>query len=465
MNSLYLELELLSPVAITARSATVGGHESLTWIPGGQLLGATAAALLRSQDAALPDEIWRILLSGEVSFGDAWPEIDGQPAPCAPLSLHRPKGAEDPIYNLVIAKRAGKGQLEQVRDLHISGNRHVVQPRRGHTLRTAIGEHGRAREGFLFGIEALDAGQRFLARIDATDPDLLKRVRSCLDGREITVGRSRSAEFGHVAVRVREPWPEPERGEIGERLVLWAISDLALRDLRSGAPRLQLTPADLGLSDDWEVLWEQSFVRTRRYSPFNGKRLRPDLERQVLRPGSVLVLEGPGLDPDEARRLRERLRAGIGEHVQEGFGRIAVNPLLLAGGDLELTRPQPMRPSGEGPMPDDVLGRWLRDRRTALNRGLGAEHHAREMVQSMQRWKIKPSQWGEIRRLAREARFRSGGEGWLRAQIESFLSHGARLHVWPREARETLIEKVRAATPDIVERASTMLARQQEARP
>lgn len=465
MNSLTLELELLTPVSVTRRSATVGGHETLTWIPGGQLLGAVAAAIGSPVDELL----WRLLFSGEVRFGDAWPAVDGRPAYVSPLSFHQPKlGGDGSWTNLAVAERTPGKQFQQVRDLHLTSDGEKVEVSRHHTLRTAVSDEGRAREGFLFGIDALDAGQRFVARIDADDPSLLERVAGLLVDHEISVGRSRSAELGRVRIRrVEGPADAPVVVATGaEKLVVWLVSDLALRDGATGMPRLQLTREDLGLPERWVVDERRSFVRTRRYSPWNGKRRRPDLERQLLQPGSVFVLSGPALDADAAARVTARIRRGLGEHLPEGLGRVLIDPVLLSGSTFTSTAPTPVS-TPNAALPNDALGTWLGSRHRDRAREEHSEAIARALATTPALQGVRRSQWGEIRRMAREARFvtttdRAGPSEHLREQVTAFLGHGARVHTWPAEAREALVEMVAAHPPEVVERASTRLAQRQK---
>lgn len=459
MSSLFLELELLQPVAVSARSTTVGGHETLPYLPGSQLVGAVAQAMRLPQDGPPDEEAWRLLLSGEVRFGDAWPATPSGPAWFAPACLHHPKGNSEEVHNLARVPRGGLGQLEQVREWLVDASGRRVEVRRTHTLRTAVQEEGRAREGFLFGVEALDAGQRFLSRVDADDPDLLVRVRALLVGRTIRVGRSRSAEFGAVAVRERQPWPDPEERP-GEGLVVWLLSDLAVRDRQTGAPRLELLPADLGLPAGWRV--REAFVRTRRYSPYVSVRKRPDLERQVIRAGSAVVLEGPSLGAADRAELRSRVRAGLGEHLAEGLGRVALDPALLAGPRVEIAAAEGEVSPLSAPRPDDGLGRWLTSRWEVLAERERAEAQARDLRRDLGTMRIRRSQWGEIRRLAREARFRPEGGDWLVRQLDERLNSGARLHTWSRSAVERLLGAAKGARPEALERAATLLSREGE---
>lgn len=455
MTSVFLRLVLEGPVAVSRNSATVGGHQCLGYVPGGQLLGAFAATLRLDPSRPLPPDGWRLLGSGELRFGDALPEYGGGQALPMPLSFHRPKGG-GPFVDLTRVRRPSV-QLEQLRDGFLGPGGVVVEPARHHTMRTAIEGEGRAREGFLFGIEALAAGQVFVCQIDADDAELAERARTALDGRTVYLGRSRSAEFGRVRIEAVEPWPEPAQAPIhaAKRLVCWLVSDAALRDQASGGPRLTLDPVDLGLVG-WTVT--RSWIRTRRYSPFNAVRRRPDVERQVLCAGSVVVLEGPKLSVDAEAALRTRIARGIGEHRSVGLGRVIVEPVWPE----ILTPAQSAAVRGAAQLPSDTLGHWLVRRQERARADAAAYDGAKLIEAAMRPMRIPPSQWGEIRRLAREARYRPDGTPWLEHALDELLARGARPLIWRDKARDAFATARQGTSPAAIELAAARLVRQVE---
>lgn len=466
MPAATLELTLQSPVALTARSSTVGGHRTLTWIPGAQLMGATAATLGLQPGSPLPEPAWRILGSGEVRFGDAWPtDDDGNPAFIAPLALHHAKGEKvdqgAPLTNLAVARRPAGKQLVQLRRRHVSASQRLVTPATTYGMRTAVNAQGRAREGFLFGIESLDPGQRLRTRIEADSEELLEQVVGLLVGASpIRVGRSRNAEFGAVDVRRVDDAPVrhtevPQPG----RLVIWMVSDLALRERTTGAPRLTLEPSDLGLPPDWSRDPSRTFVRTRRYSPFNGARRRPDLERQVIEAGSVVVFTGTA--PIDRAALSERVARGLGDYLQEGLGRAFLDPELLSGAELTFRAvAEPLHSASEIPDPpkDGFLGPWLTERIKRERESITNEATARTIASEFRRARIRNSQWGEIRRLARQARPLSDRPSWLHDTLQSFLEHGARVHIW-KHHKDALLRHVQVHKPVVIEMAANRLMR------
>lgn len=444
MPSLFLELACETDVAISERSATLGGYQPLDYVPGSQLLGAAARLLY---DTLPPEASFRIFHAGAVRFGNALPvSRAGEPAYPIPLSFHHEKGCSWEEGGRAIAERLAnrsrasattQAEREQIRSGYLDRFGFVAKPDLRSTLRTAVHESGRAREGFLYGIGGIPGGTRLLARVDADDSADLERLRGALAGRTLLLGRSRQAEMGRVACRETTPFSEP-RGQSAppeDEAVFWCLSDLALRNPETGQPEFEPFPEAFGLPAGFELDLERSFLRPRRYSPFNGKRRRPDLERQVIIAGSVIFFAGRGAARCDPQQIRRRVERGVGEYRQDGLGRVAFAPVLLAaerpvfeegGGATRAAEPHVAEPTG--PLRD-----WLRVR----NEEIGAEEKAwkngyelaKAFVALRHASAIHVAQWGEIRRLARVHGERAG------AEIDRFIRDGVRKLAWAKEVR------------------------------
>mgnify|MGYP000876576044 FL=1 len=305
---LTLKLTLLDDVVASERPATEGGHASLDYLPGAMVLGAAAARLYSALDRR---EAHVLFHSGRVRFGDGLPSTDGAPGWPMPLCWHARKGESSldgdrldaaKVLNLQFGRFADGAQPKQLRDGHIRADGHRLTVHRSFRMKTAIDpDTGRVAESQLFGYEAIRAGQCFIARIEA-DPDvsppLWKRLVGVLTGHgELSLGRSRSAEFGRVRVERLDgpvaPALAPASRAAGHEVTLWCLADLALLDPWR-QPTLEPSPARLGL-DRGRVDWARSFLRFRRYAPWNAYRGAYDLERHVIRRGSVIALTA--IDP------------------------------------------------------------------------------------------------------------------------------------------------------------------------
>lgn len=155
-----------------------------------------------------------------------------------------------------------------------------------------------------------------------------------LTGPDIRLGRSRSAQFGRVQMTLCSQPPVlsaslDSGAEVGQ-VHFYLASDLAL--VGAGGPRLDPQPSEFGLPDDWRLVRERTFLRTRRYSPWNSFHQSRLTERQVLARGSVLTFAAPSANPTtpaDLAAIRARLAGGLGEHRAEGLGWVMVNPEMV----------------------------------------------------------------------------------------------------------------------------------------
>ncbi len=412
--TLWVELELLADTALTAHNATLGGHHTLEYISGASLLGAVAST--HYGDHGLPRGAWRLFHSGEVRFGWAFPlSPGGQPGWPVPLSFHHPKHDRSKKLNLAREVRSPGIQYKQLRAEFVDGEGRLFRVPRTSSMRTAIGAQGRARDGFLFGMQAMTQGSRFLSTIEADQQELLVPIRQALLSGEIRVGRSCSAELGRVRVKLLEPCqshPAESLEHPGDVLLVWCLSDLALRDPGSGQPTLLPWPGLLELPERSSLDLEHSFLRTRRYSPFRRfggsatGQARPDLERQVIQAGSVLAFRTGHLARTELARVRRVAAAGLGEYRSEGLGQVSVEPAILAPGFL-FSQPFDAQPPAIRHLqePQGPLFSWIQARHTQVEADFEADEEAARWVEELgpRVRRIPASQWGELRRVARLA--------------------------------------------------------------
>lgn len=416
-RNIRLDLELLDDAVFSERPASAGAHAGLDYIPGSALLGWAAGRLYSGLS---PEDAWLLFHSGKVRFAPGVPLApNGRPAYPAPLSLHFAKGDAwrdadgradaAALLNLARAVRDPEKQYQQVRQVWLTLDGLTHHPARELAMKTAIDpETGRSADSQLYGYDALRAMQRFSAGIeaDADVPDaLLERLKAAFDG-VIHLGRSRSSQYGRVRCRVSgdagaiAPDAEPSR-----EVTLWVLSDLAVA--RNGQPCLAPEPADLGLPAG-RLLRHRSFVRSRAWSPYNGWRRAPDVERQVIAAGSVLTYE---LDePVDVATLPSR----FGLWRECGLGRVAVNPVLLSG-EHPLFEPAVEAAATESvARPDHPLIDWLSAMANASERLRIAERNAERMagilldtlypgvrrLGSVDELPPGPTQWGRVREVA-----------------------------------------------------------------
>jgi CRISPR-associated protein Csx10 len=212
-----------------------------------------------------------------------------------------------------------------------------------HNRRDRKKGRGTDGNGAVFRYDALDAAQTFQGVILCDNPDDVGKIKPLLEPKDIWLGGSQSAGYGHTEishVEEHDIWQEVGDTEYREErklLRITLLSDLILRD-RCGQyvamPPIQLiTDEGERESDPLTQLLEQllevklepqsSFTSSLVVGGFNRKWGLPLPQVPALAAGSVFVLNYEGqLNIDRIHILEND---GIGERRVDGFGRVAVN--------------------------------------------------------------------------------------------------------------------------------------------
>ncbi len=328
-----LTLKLRDAIIISQKSATEGMHQSLDYIPGSNFLGAIASQLYRKFKTDKTCTVFELFHSGKVRFANAYPMQDAQPSYPVPLSFHQPKeGGKSVFYNRLFSvdKAQQEQQLKQKREGYLTANKQLITPARHLHLKTAIdSQTGTAKESQLFGYQSLQAGGRYQTHIDidneATAHTLFSELKRL---KQIRVGRSKTAQYGRIDIEeiTLDTQPAPIITPVSltnqESIVLWLASDLVAYNCQ-GQPTLAPSLKALDLlpesAPDIPLDLARSWLRSRRYSPYNGYRQSYDLEKQVICQGSVLVYPAEGVD---ITHLQQQLRYGIGCYTESGHGQV-----------------------------------------------------------------------------------------------------------------------------------------------
>ena len=265
---------------------------------------------------------------------------------------------------------------------------------------------------------------------------------------------------------------ERERGYATALQVLFAVVAGVLLLLVAGyvglvraahaRARVERNRADLANSLPGAVVdWSQTYLRSRRYSPWNAARRGYDCERLVLSAGGVISLDLPA---PLTRAQAARLHAGIGLCREAGLGRLWINPPLLESFNPGFAEGATDASRQEAAKPADPLIAWLEGQQGEWKVEAEARAEAladayRKAVESARRYAgvgqgvpfgPSKSQWGRILEAARmqsgqllfSALFAAGNsgnaivkdsaDGW---SIEILLNQGAqwqKLSQWLR---------------------------------
>lgn len=487
---IYYDVQLRGDTAFSQRA---GAGVTVQYVPGVVLLGHMA----RHYQAALDSDLaWQIFHSGETRFGDArLVSPAGMPARVLPLSVRFKKGVDgqvppepptatdDPaagvdntppstdrrIFLHCFDKHEERGKQAVIdlwdlapdddrRDTHKedkpgmqvwpSGQQAKISQRVD--LKTSVSyDSQRAKQGALFHIPTLAQGQHFRGRIECPSAEVKGFIEQRLFG-AARLGSSRRSEYGRADIKQIEPftWPAVASPQPGYRRFL-LLSDTCLIDA-NGLPTTTPTPAHFGLPDDSELVPDKTFVRTCRFTPFNGHHRRPGMERVALLAGSLITFTAPDGMPAPTGAY-----TWVGAHQAEGLGHVWVDPPLLQDWPGRESPPS-KRPELPGVIkrPADRLGLW-RDEQAALRHTAHNAELAREkIVEALDRIPLpNPTQW---RRLARVARA-THRQADLVTNVKQFCQTGVAQYQW-RPVLDDLIKAIDGKPPLGVALAAEILA-------
>lgn len=463
METLRYTVELRTDAAFRSRA---GAGPTVAFVPGITILGHLARHYAAAKARGLA---WTIFHSGQVRFGDArlLDALD-RPARPVPLSFFFPKGASGPTLQARDPRDGRREQTSDAPELQVWPDGILARVETRVDLKTAVEfDTQRAAEGQLFRLSTVRAGQRFggvIAFEAGIDPAARDFVRTHLIG-AARLGWSRRAEYGQATISLREGrddgWNRHGKYKAGQ-VRIQLLSETCLLDPVSGRPTITpLAEHFPGLPPGAAFDVAQSYIRTCRFTPVNGHRHRPDMERIALQAGSVLVFTGcSGYD---AQALRDALAGGVGLHRAEGLGQVCVNPPTAEEWRaIPAARPaDPVRQSVGAPTDD--LWRWLAHQNAATAARTAAEAERDTIIKALgTRTRPSPSQW---RRVATAARLATSPAALAKALFgdgSAICTHGVAKHQW-KDLTERLGRLVADTSPLGVALAAEELARAKEA--
>ncbi len=364
---IYLDyrLTLGSPAIIKVPGSDPNSAATALCIPGSAIRGTLAGRLLQGGVSAEGDEFRRLILSGDVRYLNAYPEIGEARSLPTPRSWRREKANPARLHDLAVENGGGGALVGGLPPFAsatlIAGFRRMNRPGVGGRLhqqrdrevgRPWAEEKTERAHGTIFSYEYLEAGQAFRGRIVCDERDT-GRIKELL-ALPLLVGRSRRAGYGGEA-RVEflsESGAEylgasgHLEGDLAAGDVFHAllVSAYIGRHPHTGQPdpvtlELELAAALAGAAECRQRHWGVEIA-----GGFNRTWRREFPQALAVAAGSVLVLRaGRNI---AVSRLRAIEHAGLGERRTEGYGRI----LFLAPGpgsfDIE---DEPSRAIGFGP--------------------------------------------------------------------------------------------------------------------
>jgi len=355
---LHYKLRLRSPAIIAAFSGDPNGAATEVFIPGSALRGVVAARLLASGISDQSDEFWRLILSGEVRYLHAYPELEGTRSMPTPVAWKRTRDTDDQVVDLACFSGDTTPPFDDDDDdvwpteelvscaepfvsaLVSSGRWIVATPIIGsrlHQQRDRVKgrpwkDQNEQPHGAIFAYEYLEADQVFCGAIQIMPAAMphLEQVKRLLEGSAIVFGRSRRAGYGGDAEIEFTGQHAHEYAYVPRHLQHDLPAGTSFNALLTSAyigrhPTTgQLDPTTLGDELCRQLGGAATVERTRwAFTSVGGFNRKWRLElpaAQAVAAGSGLVLTATA--PIPAARLRMLEHNGLGERRNEGFGRL-----------------------------------------------------------------------------------------------------------------------------------------------
>jgi len=433
---------------LTSSSATEGDKQPLNYISGNKFLGIVSKDLY---DENNPKQTLDIFHNGQVSFGDAHPEYNGKRTFQVPFAIHYPKNSGFSNSELFLDYLLNKDDRENIKDDDIqlkqlrngffdTETKNVLKPDFDFSLKSAYDSKNRkSKEGQMFGYFGIKKGTSWIFYIDFSNQGLVDKVEKSLLGNK-SIGRSKSAEYGRVLIEsINNYSQENIQGEFRSDFnVIYAESNLCFYD-KNGLNTLKPKAQDFGF-EDGKIDWSKSYVRSRLYQLWNGKRHNRDADKWIIEKGSVFYVKGGKLSSDFNSEK-------TGSLISEGFGRIILNPDFLfdtKGSKLsyQFNKEDIKKESISKIRVDDNNQNLidLLETRNKINKSENSiNSKVNEFVENHKGKfkKISKSQWGQVRTYAKYTNNYETLDKLLFDKQGGFLYHGQTEKDW-RSGREIL---------------------------
>ena len=467
MYKTFFKCTFLSDIVLNAHTATQGPAQSLDYIPGANFLGIVARDY-----SSFGEQSFDVFHSGKVRFGDAHISEGSQRSIKMPLSWFYKKTTNYYeqekllLENIYIHHKLGRQkeefrkngvQLKQIRRGFFLKSGKVLIPDHFFSIKSSydLGKR-RAKDSQMYGYDALRAGSEWIFHVESEDATLLEKITKKLEGKH-RIGRSRSCQYGRVKIEKLAQKIAPvncDSSAEDERLVLYAESSLAFFD-KYGEPTLQPELQDLSLPSNAKILWQESQIRPRIFAPWNGVRKTRDADRVCIAKGSVIVVQiEKSFDVSE---YIAKVAKGIGVYLNEGMGKILVNPTFLKT-DKELhpqifigkesfeSQEKTLKAIIEADDSDATFLNWIKETQKRENSLHKIFVNLKQFIdeKSKKFEDISASQWGAIRAIAQNSKSYEQMEGDLfqeNKENPGFLQHGKSEVLWSKKDRKNILWK------------------------
>lgn len=341
MKAVNFLLHTKQPILATSLQGDPNSDVSYPYIPGSMLRGALIGRYLKQYQPTESDildnsDVVRLFFDGTTRYLNAYLWDQEQERRCLPIPncLCKSKGKEDAddISNIIYKHIDSPKQVQGFCVIDENNIRlHKVKRRINiHNQRDRKLGRGIEGSGAVFRYDAIDAEQTFQAMVLCNRDEDADIIRSLLQRKDLWLGGSQSAGYGHVAVQLLEDnsWNEVgldwEERSSQPKLTVTLLSNLILRD-DFGQPTTdpQILNKELSESLGTNLKYLDSYANVEVVGGFNRKWGLPLPQVPSITAGSVFVFKQPEEILDA--NVHNVENQGIGERKIDGFGRISIN--------------------------------------------------------------------------------------------------------------------------------------------
>lgn len=432
MKKQDFKVTFLSDIVLNKTSNTQGKIENLDFITGSAFLGMAVSKMAYD---------FEIFHSGKIRFGEATPLFEGKESFKVPFSFFSPKLDLDnkEIKNNHFIDYEDDEELDkqykQLRNGFMTKDLEYFELDFDYNQKSAYDNIlRRSKDSTMFGYNAIKKGATWKFSLKFEDKIDISEVIRSLNG-EHFLGKSKTSQYGRIQIEKLgeiETLKELEYQK-SDTTYLYVNSSLALFD-ENGMPTFQPSKKSLGL-ETCEVVWEDTQVRTKIFTPYVYIRHGRDSSRLIIEKGSVIALKN--VSQEDIKTLSK----GIGGFLSEGYGEVLINPDFLLKEDtfsFKKVAYKYKEIQNIEANKDENLIEFLKAREDTKDSFKTLGDKVADFVKSngAKYKKISSSQWGQIRMMAQFIKDKDK----CVEEIKNFITHGTSSSKWENISKSFIDE-------------------------
>lgn len=330
-NELTYRITLRKPTIFTSPQSDASTVTTLNYIPGNVLLGYFATQFIVENQLEEPQEnsdFKKIFLEGDVVFSNAYPIIEDSRLIPLPNNIHVSKDDQTTVIDIwqngfdpsQMKSKSISGFVKLTDDKVIQLP--VTKEIRSHHERDYM--NGSPKEGILFSYESISPGISFSGTITG-NPELLSLL--CY-GEKGFLGRSRTSEYGEVDIHISESNNSSKQLILEKSEATIYLQSDAIIYNEKGFSTNNVVDFAYALKVSPEKIIKASTLQSTQESFMSVWKMKKPAEISFSM-GSVFKLAN--LTEAEIKSINEHLKNGIGERINEGFGKLAIAPEISNG--------------------------------------------------------------------------------------------------------------------------------------